>query len=70
MPLYEIKLIDANGQKYSTTFVTGQDNVDGLAAGGRVPTASQVYEVPAGIAVDVVWQPNMFTSTVLQTHLK
>ena len=70
-PLFELNLIDSNGQKYQSTFVTtGSDDVSSIAAGGHVPTASQVYEVPSGGSLDVVWTPNLFESTTYQTALK
>lgn len=69
-PLYEVSVVDANGQKYSSGFVTGQGHVDSLVAGGKAPSVTQVYEVPTGSALDVVWTPNMFESTVFQTPLK
>jgi hypothetical protein len=68
-PLFEISLIDANGQKHQQTFVTGQSSVDSLIAGGKAPSVTQVYEVPVGAAVDAAWTPNIFENTVLQTSL-
>ncbi|HUY24080.1 MAG TPA: DUF4352 domain-containing protein [Candidatus Saccharimonadales bacterium] len=70
-PLFDLSLVDANGQKYNSAFVTaGTSSVDSLVAGGKAPSATQVYEVPAGSVLDVVWTPNMFESTTLQTALK
>jgi len=69
LPLSELGLVDANGQKYSIAFAAPQSNVDSLIAGGKAPKVTQVYEVPKGAAVDVTWTPNMFESTVFQTPL-
>ena len=70
LPLIDLNLIDANGQKYNEAIVSaGSDNVDSLAAGGHSDAAHVVYEVPKGIAVDVVWQPNPFESATFQTPL-
>jgi hypothetical protein len=69
-PLFGLTLIDSNGQKYNEAFVSaGEDSVDSLAAGGHAAAVHDVYEVPTGIAIDVVWQPNMFESTLFQTKL-
>ena len=69
-PLFELSLIDANGQKYNEAFVTeGEDSVASLAAGGHADAVHDVYEVPKGLAIDVVWKPNLFESTVFQTTL-
>jgi len=70
LPLSELTLIDANGQKYNEAFVSsGEDTIDSLAAGGHADAAHDVYEVPTGTAIDVVWQPNLFETTVYQTAL-
>jgi uncharacterized protein DUF4352 len=71
-PLFELTLIDANGQKYNSAFVTAGASADiaSLVAGGKAPSVTQVYEVPASSILDVAWTPNMFESTVLQTPLK
>ena len=69
-PLFELSLVDSNGQKYQEASVSaGDDTVDSLVAGGHADAVRQVYEVPQGIGVDAVWQPNMFESTVYQTKL-
>jgi hypothetical protein len=69
-PLFELNLIDSNGQKYSAGFVTGQGSVDSLVAHGKAPSVKQIYEVPKSAPLDVAWQPDIFDSTVLQTPLK
>jgi hypothetical protein len=70
LPLYELNVVDANGQKYTSGITTGQDRVDSLVAGGKAPKVKQIYEVPTGSALDVTWVPNMFEKTVFQTALK
>lgn len=71
LPLFEIKVIDANGQKYDSAFVSnGNDHVDSLVAGGKVPSASQVYEVPVGSALDAAWRTSLFGGVTLQTKLR
>jgi hypothetical protein len=69
-PLFELNLIDANGQKYTEAFVSvGEDTVSSLAANGHADAVHDVYEVPTGLAIDVVWQPNLFETAVYQTTL-
>lgn len=69
-PLLELTLIDANGQKYNEAFVSaGEDSVASLAAGGHADAVHDVYEVPKGLAIDVVWTPNLFETTTYQTTL-
>jgi hypothetical protein len=68
-PTSDLSLIDANGQKYNLSYVTADGNVDGLAAQGHVDAVKQVYEVPHGTALDVVWQPNVVENAYYQTAL-
>jgi hypothetical protein len=70
LPLFELNLVDANGQKYSAGIVTGQDSVDSLVAGGKAPTVKQIYEVPTAAVLDATWAPSILDTTVLQTPLK
>ena len=70
LPLLELQLVDANGQKYRRTVISGQGTVDSLVAGGKTPSVVQIYQVPDGIALDVVWQPNLLSSVTAQTPLK
>jgi hypothetical protein len=71
-PMFEIALIDANGQKYNSAFVSAGESADvaSLVAGGKAPSVNEVYEVPAASALDVAWTPDPFGSTVIQTPLK
>jgi hypothetical protein len=68
-PTLGLKLIDANGQKYSITYVGNQTNIDSLAATGHADSVIQIYEVPKGLALDAVWQPDFFGDTLYQTSL-
>lgn len=69
-PLFEIAVVDANGQKYNASFTCGPNgDVSSLVAGGHAST-TQLYEVTKGVALDVAWSPNLFDSSVLQTPLK
>ncbi len=69
LPLFELKLIDSNGVKYVEALVSsGEDSVDSLAAGGHV-TAHVVYAVAKGLHLNVAWQPDPFSDTVLETIL-
>lgn len=68
-PLFELKIIDNNGQKYDE-YVFGTDSISSLAAGGHADGAHVVYELPNGLtAIDVAWQPDVFGTTVLQTRI-
>src|SRR6266851_7254341 len=67
LPTAELSVLDANGQKYDET--PWGDNVSSLVAGGHADAVKVIYEVPTGIALDVVWQPDIFSGTVYQTTL-
>ena len=69
-PTIELKLVDANGQTYDTLAFEcpNGDNVSSLVASGHA-NATEYYEVPKGIALAVVWQPDIFASATFQTPL-
>jgi hypothetical protein len=70
LPTFELNVLDSNGQKYDISFICGQsDDISSLVAGGHA-TVNEVYEVPAGIALDATWKPNIFLDAVFQTTLK
>jgi Domain of unknown function (DUF4352) len=70
LPTAELNVVDANGQKYTSSFTCGtSDDVSSLVAKGHA-TAKEIYEVPKGMAIDATWQPDIFSTNVLQTPLK
>jgi hypothetical protein len=69
-PVGELNVVDSNGQKYDSFAIdcANGDQITSLVAGGHA-TATEYFEVPTGLALDAVWQPNFFETTVFQTKL-
>jgi Domain of unknown function (DUF4352) len=70
LPLYEISIVDAAGQKYTADGGLGtclsSDSIDSLVAGGH-GTGSVYFEVPSTGALDVNWTPADLSGQVFQT---
>jgi Domain of unknown function (DUF4352) len=72
LPLSEISIVDATGQKYTTDNGVGtclsSSTIDSLVAGGHA-SGSVYFEVPSAGALDVNWTPSDLSGQVFQTPL-
>lgn len=72
LPLSEISIVDASGQKYTSDNGIGtclsSSTVDSLVAGGHA-SGSVYFEAPSAGALDVNWTPSDLSGQVFQTPL-
>ena len=64
LPLYELNVIDANGQSYdsSSSFdCPSSDSIDSLVPGGRA-TAALYFEVPSAGKLTLQWTPSILNA--------
>jgi nitrous oxide reductase accessory protein NosL len=72
LPLYEIAVVDANGQSHSVDIGTygTSSSVDALVSGGKAQ-ATMFFEVPVGSALLLTWTPSALNpNSTFQTALK
>jgi Domain of unknown function (DUF4352) len=72
LPLSEISIVDASGQKYTSDNGLGtclsSSTIDSLVAGGHA-SGSVYFEAPSSGALDVNWTPSDLSGQVFQTPL-
>lgn len=72
LPLFEMAVVDSNGQSYSSSFTCGGDTntIQALVPNGRA-NASLRFEVPTGSALLFTWTPSALNpNSSYQTDLK
>jgi hypothetical protein len=72
LPLFEMAVVDANGQSYSASFTCGGDSstIQALIPKGKANTSIR-FEVPTGGALLFTWTPSALNpNSTYQTDLK